>query len=82
MALINETLPDATVISVGHRPELEAFHSRKIVLERAEGGAKFVSDVDLLHELRSKKSRRPRWLRKRESRSKAKTGPANPARGR
>jgi hypothetical protein len=25
--------PDATVVSVGHRPELEAFHSRKLTLE-------------------------------------------------
>lgn len=80
MALINDNLPNATVISVGHRPELEAFHSRKIVLERAEGGAKFVSDIDLLHEFRSMKSRRPRWLRKRESRSKTDQAPVTPAR--
>jgi putative ATP-binding cassette transporter len=44
--LINE-LPDATILSVAHRAELEAFHSRKVVLERREGGAKLVSDVDL-----------------------------------
>jgi hypothetical protein len=28
--------------------ELEAFHSRKIVLERRKGGAKLVSDIDLI----------------------------------
>ena len=28
--------------------ELEAFHSRKIVLERRKGGAKLVSDLDLI----------------------------------
>src|SRR5205085_6115753 len=38
---------ETTFISVGHRPELEAFHSRKIVLERRRGGAKLVSDIHL-----------------------------------
>ncbi|MCD6073361.1 MAG: transporter ATP-binding protein [Rhodospirillales bacterium] len=76
MALVSEVLPGATVVSVGHRPELEAFHSRKIVLERGEGGAKFVRDVDLFNQFRSKKRRRPRWLRRRESRSKATKPPA------
>jgi len=41
-------LPKATVVSVGHRAELEAFHSRKIVLERRKGGAKLVSDINLI----------------------------------
>ncbi len=41
-------LPDATIISVAHRAELEAFHSRKITLERREGGAKLVSDIHLI----------------------------------
>ena len=36
-----------TLLSVGHRPELEAFHTRKIVLERRRGGAKLVHDTDL-----------------------------------
>ncbi len=48
MELMNRELPDATVVSVGHRAELEAFHSRKIVLERRKGGARLVSDVDLI----------------------------------
>jgi ABC-type uncharacterized transport system fused permease/ATPase subunit len=34
--------PDATVISIGHRPELAAFHQRKIVFERSRKGAKLV----------------------------------------
>src|SRR6202012_2033084 len=34
MQLVNDELKDATVLSVAHRPELEAFHSRKITLER------------------------------------------------
>ena len=36
------------MVSVGHRPELEAFHNRKIVLERRRGGAKLVSDIKLV----------------------------------
>jgi putative ATP-binding cassette transporter len=48
MELLTKTLPKATIVSVAHRTELEAFHSRKIVLERRKGGAKLVSDVDLI----------------------------------
>jgi putative ATP-binding cassette transporter len=48
MALLTRELPEATVVSVAHRAELEAFHSRKIVLERRKGGAKLVSDIDLI----------------------------------
>jgi putative ATP-binding cassette transporter len=47
MALLASELGAATVISVGHRPELEAFHSRKIVIERRPGGAHLVSDTSL-----------------------------------
>jgi putative ATP-binding cassette transporter len=31
---------EATVVSIGHRPELARFHHRKIVLERGRGGAR------------------------------------------
>ena len=48
MELMTKELPKATVVSVAHRAELEAFHSRKIVLERRKGGAKLVSDIDLI----------------------------------
>ena len=48
MELVIEELPKATIVSVAHRAELEAFHSRKIVLERRKGGAKLVSDIDLI----------------------------------
>lgn len=48
MELLNEELKDATIISVAHRAELEAFHSRKITLERRKGGAKLVSDIELI----------------------------------
>src|SRR5207244_6773321 len=48
MEMVIRELPKATIVSVAHRIELEAFHSRKIVLERRKGGAKLVSDVDLI----------------------------------
>jgi vitamin B12/bleomycin/antimicrobial peptide transport system ATP-binding/permease protein len=47
MALLTKELDTTTIVSVGHRPELEAFHNRKITLERRRGGAKFVTDIRL-----------------------------------
>ncbi len=47
MEMMIEELPGATIVSVAHRAELEAFHSRKITLEKHEGGARLVSDIDL-----------------------------------
>jgi putative ATP-binding cassette transporter len=47
MALLSDEPEHLTLISVAHRPELEAFHSRKIVLERRRGKAKLVSDIHL-----------------------------------
>ena len=61
-SLIKE-LPGATLVSVAHRAELEAFHSRKIVLARRKGGAKLVRDIDLVP--RKKRGRLlGRWLRR------------------
>lgn len=68
MEVVTEELPKATIVSVAHRAELEAFHSRKIVLERRKGGAKLVSDVDLI----PRKGRRrllSRFLRDRRKRA-------------
>ncbi len=48
MKLLSDAMEGLTIISVGHRPELEQFHSRKLVLERRSGGAKLVSDIELL----------------------------------
>ena len=42
MEKLAEQLPKTAIISVGHRPELEAFHERKVNLIRREGGAKLV----------------------------------------
>jgi vitamin B12/bleomycin/antimicrobial peptide transport system ATP-binding/permease protein len=43
MEKLAEHLPKTAIISVGHRPELEAFHERKVNLIRREGGAKLIS---------------------------------------
>jgi putative ATP-binding cassette transporter len=48
METVIHELPKVTIISVAHRAELEAYHSRKITLERRKGGAKLVSDIDLI----------------------------------
>jgi energy-coupling factor transporter ATP-binding protein EcfA2 len=48
MQLLAKEFDGATVVSVGHRPELEAFHSRKIMLQRGRDGAKLVSDRCLI----------------------------------
>jgi putative ATP-binding cassette transporter len=70
MELMFKELPKATVVSVAHRIELEAFHSRKIVLERRKGGAKLVSDVDLIPR-RGKRRLLGRFLRGRKPAKKA-----------
>ena len=63
MKLLSEAMEGLTIISVGHRPELEQFHSRKIVLERRSGGAKMVSDIELVP-ARHMGSILGRWLRR------------------
>jgi putative ATP-binding cassette transporter len=47
MDLLVSHLPQTTIVSVGHRPELEEFHTRKLTLARREGGARLVGDDDL-----------------------------------
>ena len=42
MQQLSELLPETAIVSVGHRSELEAFHSRKLNLLRREGGAQLV----------------------------------------
>src|SRR5436309_6599 len=65
MELLTKTLPKATIVSVAHRAELEAFHSRKIVLERRKGGARLVSDIDLIPR-KGKRRLLGRFLRQRK----------------
>ncbi|WP_254634288.1 ABC transporter ATP-binding protein/permease [Mesorhizobium sp. GbtcB19] len=54
MRTVIRQLPTVTIISVAHRAELEAFHTRKITLERREGGARLVSDVELVSRKRKR----------------------------
>jgi putative ATP-binding cassette transporter len=66
MKMVTDELPKATIVSVAHRVELEAFHSRKIVLERRKGGAKLVSDIDLIPR-KGKRKLLGRFLRQRKA---------------
>jgi putative ATP-binding cassette transporter len=60
MELLIARFPETTVVSVGHRPELEVYHSRKVTLGRQEGGARIIGD----QELPSQPGRRlGRWIR-------------------
>ena len=73
MEMLIHELPEVTLISVAHRAELEDFHTRKITLERREGGAKLVSDIDL-GKRKSRRNLLVRLLRHRK-------GPAQPMSG-
>src|ERR1700737_3410787 len=66
MEMVTKELPKATIVSVAHRVELEAFHSRKVVLERRKGGARLVSDVDLIPR-KGKRRLLGRFLRQRRA---------------
>ncbi|TAY86450.1 ABC transporter ATP-binding protein/permease [Rhizobium leguminosarum] len=72
MQMVIDELPEVTILSVAHRAELEVFHSRKITLERREGGAKLVSDIDLIKRKR-KRNLLSRVLEKRRSSPKGTT---------
>lgn len=53
--------PEMTLLSIGHRPELEAFHTRKIELARRGKSAKLVRDVELVE---PSKNIMRRWMRR------------------
>jgi putative ATP-binding cassette transporter len=69
MDMLMKELPKATIVSVAHRAELEAYHSRKITLERRKGGAKLVSDIDLIPR-KGKRRLLSRFLRNRKASGK------------
>ena len=49
MAVMSRELPDATIITVGHRPELEAFHQRKVTIARQPaGGSTIVREMPMV----------------------------------
>lgn len=74
MEMIIHELPQITIISVAHRAELEAFHSPQNYIGTAEGGAKLVSDIDLLQRKR-KRNLLSRLVENRHSRPKGSTTP-------
>ena len=45
MESFRNELKDCTIISVGHRPNLEQFHDRTIFLQRRASGARIVPDT-------------------------------------
>jgi vitamin B12/bleomycin/antimicrobial peptide transport system ATP-binding/permease protein len=53
--------PNMTLLSIGHRPELESFHTRKIELARSRRGAQLVRDFELAEPARNFVRR---WLRR------------------
>jgi putative ATP-binding cassette transporter len=71
MKLLTDELKATTIVSVGHRPELEQFHDRKITLARRRGGAKLVTDVELLPRPSTRKLLR-RWLEHKRSGQRSK----------
>lgn len=78
MEMVIKELPKVTIVSVAHRAELEVFHSRKITLERREGGAKLVSDIDLIKR-KKKRNVLSRLLDKPRSQPKGGKGPGRAA---
>lgn len=64
MTLLVTSLPEAAIVSIGHRPGLEAFHSRTLTLEKAEGGARFRGAAPRVVSERTKR-RRERFLQPR-----------------
>jgi putative ATP-binding cassette transporter len=64
MDLLVTRSPNTTIVSVGHRPELEAFHTRKLTLARRRDGARLIRD-DILRGL-GKKGALARWLFRRK----------------
>ncbi len=69
-------LEGTTLLSVGHRPELEDFHTRKIELEKRQDGAKLVRDVELVES-----SRRALWRQLRRYVTRSNKRPAGEGRG-
>jgi putative ATP-binding cassette transporter len=66
MDLLGKRLEKATVLSVGHRPELEAFHERKLVMESQKDGARLVRDINILVPAGRKHSRWKWRMRRRK----------------
>jgi vitamin B12/bleomycin/antimicrobial peptide transport system ATP-binding/permease protein len=64
MTLVAERLPHTAIVSIAHRPELEAFHHRKLVFERRPGGSRMIGDSVLLPPPTGLLARIVAWLRR------------------
>ena len=64
MKLVAERLPRTAIVSIAHRPELEAFHHRKLVFERRPGGSRLIDDSVLLPPPTGLLPRIAAWLRR------------------
>jgi len=71
MELLRKHLEKATVLSVGHRPELEAFHERKLVMDAQKDGARLVRDINIMSPPRRRSSRWKWRMRRRKKRQRA-----------
>ncbi|MCA1909706.1 MAG: ABC transporter ATP-binding protein/permease [Magnetospirillum sp.] len=47
MHMLEQELPGATVLTIGHNPSLEAFHQRKLTLETTLNGPAFLRETSL-----------------------------------
>lgn len=75
MEIIGKYLEKATVLSVGHRPELEAFHERKLVMEAQKDGARLARDINIMSQEQRERRKRRGWkwrLRRKKGQDKAK----------
>ena len=45
-ATLIEELPETSVVSIGHRPGLEVFHTRELTLEPGANGTELIYDYD------------------------------------
>lgn len=62
MNMAIERLAEAAILSISHRPELEAFHDRRLSFEHRPGGSRLVSDVVLMPVPRQRAPLRSRIL--------------------
>jgi putative ATP-binding cassette transporter len=69
MQLVMERLPRATIVSVAHRVELEAYHTRKLLLEYRPEGARLVGDDPLQRALGRLARFLSRWSHERADRA-------------
>ena len=64
MTLVAARLPNTAIVSIAHRPELEAFHDRKLMFERRPGGSRMIGDSVLLPPPTGLLYRIVAWLRR------------------